>query len=223
MAFKPALKLKVKRRAHFQCCLCHALGVEVHHVVPTEYGGPDTEDNAAPVCPTCHETYGANPLKRKFIREARDFWFEICAKRFAGDKDILDRIAKQTETVATKKDLDGAVQKILGMSEVKRRALSEDQEEPKPRSQLEVLEAIEQFFDKIWYDRHQGFMQRVASGKATTPVDIIDVAKRAARGVEKKYGKRNLGPHSAFDWGMLNGKLSALRWVLGDEWDMLDT
>jgi hypothetical protein len=26
-----------------------------------------------------------------------------------------------------------------------------------------------------------------------------------------------------FDWGMLNGKLSALRWMLGDDWDVLDT
>jgi hypothetical protein len=46
---------------------------------------------------------------------------------------------------------------------------------------------------------------------------------KAARRLEKKYGKENLGPYSKFEWGMINGKLSALRWVFGDDWDMLDT
>ena len=43
------------------------------------------------------------------------------------------------------------------------------------------------------------------------------------RKVEARYGKENFGPYSDFEWGMINGKLSALRWVLGDEWDFLDT
>jgi hypothetical protein len=45
------------------------------------------------------------------------------------------------------------------------------------------------------------------------------------RVVEKKCEKRKLRNyyHNDFEWGMLNGKLSALRWVMGDDWDMLDT
>jgi hypothetical protein len=38
-----------------------------------------------------------------------------------------------------------------------------------------------------------------------------------------KLGKDNCGPWTDFEWGMINGKLSALRWALGSEWDMLDT
>lgn len=44
--------------------------------------------------------------------------------------------------------------------------------------------------------------------------------------VEKKYGGKKAVRNyykTDFEWGMMNGKLSALRWVLGDDWDMLDT
>ena len=48
-------------------------------------------------------------------------------------------------------------------------------------------------------------------------------ALAAAKRTEDEVGVGKLGPWDDFEWGMLNGKLSALRWVLGDEWDMLDT
>jgi hypothetical protein len=53
--------------------------------------------------------------------------------------------------------------------------------------------------------------------------DIWEGALRSAKKVEQRFGRENLGPYSDFDWGMMNGKLSALRWFLGEEWDELYT
>lgn len=93
----------------------------------------------------------------------------------------------------------------------------------KPRSLDEVSDACEEFLDKIWFNRHLSLRYRVEhEGEAIAP-EIWQGALKSAQRVIDKYGELNLGPYSDFEWGMLNGKLSALRWVLGDEWDMLDT
>jgi hypothetical protein len=116
MAFTEATKLAVKRKAHFACCLCRSVGIELHHIIPQADGGPDTEDNAAPLCPSCHETYGANPTKRKFIREARDFWYEICATRYASDVSRIDALQQMLQVLPTKTDMEQLIARISGAS-----------------------------------------------------------------------------------------------------------
>ncbi len=78
MPFSESLKKKIRKRANFRCCMCRTVGVDIHHIVPQADGGEDTEDNAAPLCPNCHSTYGANPEKQKMIREMRNDWYERC-------------------------------------------------------------------------------------------------------------------------------------------------
>jgi PIN domain len=88
-----------------------------------------------------------------------------------------------------------------------------------PRNWDEIRTAEEELFDRIWY-------QRSVNHEYDAGIEVETHRGIAGPGrsrVEAKYGVENLGPYTDFEWGMLNGKLSALRWVTGSEWDFLDT
>jgi len=96
---------------------------------------------------------------------------------------------------------------------------------PLLRNEDEIHAAAEEFFEKVWWNRHQIWLEKIDSGEEKVTEDqksILETAKKKAKEIEDKYGRDNLG-WDDFDWGMVNGKLSALRWVGGSEWDFLDT
>ncbi len=83
------------------------------------------------------------------------------------------------------------------------------------RSLIDILEAEEEYFDRIWYTRSVTHIRENPAAEST--------GKKARERLEKKYGRDNLLPESDWEFGYWNGKLAALRWVLGSEWDFLDT
>ena len=109
-----------------------------------------------------------------------------------------------------------------------------------PRGLSEIVAAHETLWRQVWYNRHKNREWMIEKGKIKivprevwdkgrrdNQNEIIDEvwsgAQRAAKRTERELGKKNVGPWSDFEWGMINGKLSAIRWMLGDAWDMLDT
>src|SRR3989344_3198726 len=97
MAFSENLKLTVRKMAAFRCCRCHEIGVDIHHIIPQAEGGPDDIDNAAALCQNCHDRFGANPEKRKEIRQMRDWWYEVAKEKY-GDRDA-EKLAEINEIV----------------------------------------------------------------------------------------------------------------------------
>ena len=83
------------------------------------------------------------------------------------------------------------------------------------RKKTDVCEAESEMFNRVWLHRHY---MRHYEGSLNDEGSVK--AYQEAIGVEEKYGKYQ--GHTDFELGMLNGKLSALRWVLGEDWDFLD-
>jgi hypothetical protein len=102
--------------------------------------------------------------------------------------------------------------------------------EQEPRTLAEIVEAEAEYFDKVAYVR---FVVRADNECTQYPEDTQEerfnemLASRAD--IESKYGHDELwkaigpGHDEAWEYGYISGKLAALRWVLGSEWDFLDT
>lgn len=97
--------------------------------------------------------------------------------------------------------------------------------EEEPRKLTEITAAEQEFFDRIWYHRSLQREYRLeAEGDRAEIESVLAIAGPGRSRVEATYTEPGqLGPYTDFELGMLNGKLSALRWVLGSEWDFLDT
>jgi hypothetical protein len=103
------------------------------------------------------------------------------------------------------------------------------------RTPQEISAAMGELIDKIWYNRHKIYEEKILSGKVKLVKtynnerhdkecveSIWNGALKSAKRVEDTYGPDSL-IWNDFEWGMLNGKLSALRWMFGEEWDSLYT
>ena len=119
--------------------------------------------------------------------------------------------------------IENTLSRLSNQLEERRDTDADEADDESGRSVEEILQAESEFLDKIWFDRHLSLKYRIEQGYEEVNPGIWKGALESAQKVIEKYGEQNLGPYSDFEWGMLNGKLSALRWVLGEEWDMLDT
>lgn len=119
-------------------------------------------------------------------------------------------------------------------------AMWEQEWEQEPRSLSDILDAMDRLTTQVWYNRHKNLAWRIANGKHKivsrdewdskklngqnhTIEEIWNGAMKSATKAERRLGKGNYGPWTDFEWGMINGKLSALRWMLGEDWDELYT
>jgi hypothetical protein len=89
------------------------------------------------------------------------------------------------------------------------------------RNDKAILAAHDEFWDKVWWNRQQYLLRGLRTGKKPLSSEqkaLLQDAENAARRIERKYGKKNL-VWDDYEWGELSGRLSALSWVMGSDWE----
>jgi hypothetical protein len=95
-----------------------------------------------------------------------------------------------------------------------------------PRTLAEIVEAEKEFFDRVKYVRDHVHWNE---DDPALPDYVRARAREIREQVEAKYGRETLrkaigpGHDEAWEYRYISGKLATLRWVLGSEWDFLDT
>jgi len=104
MGFPREIKTKALIASARHCCVCHrykGLKIEVHHIEPVAKGGPDTFDNAIPLCFDCHSDAGHYNLQhpkglkltKKELILARDKWYNIVnSNNLSSPNDFTDHL-----------------------------------------------------------------------------------------------------------------------------------
>jgi hypothetical protein len=90
MPFSDQIREEALVRSARRCCVCREVGrdVVVHHIVQEADGGPNTLENAIPLCGRCHGEAGhynpRHPIGTKYspseLKRHRDLWWALVAE-----------------------------------------------------------------------------------------------------------------------------------------------
>lgn len=116
--FTPKTIEEVRIAAAFKCCICRKNPCfHTHHI---DTNASNDFENAAPLCPHCHDNWGHDPSKRKFIRQARDDWYVIVKKMYSDreeelnlNREILDELEKLESKSISKNDFVREVTTVI--------------------------------------------------------------------------------------------------------------
>lgn len=75
-----------------------------------------------------------------------------------------------------------------------------------PRSFKQVCDEYRTLWDKVWWNRH------IRNGEPET-------GRSMARILEDRHGREFLNSDNDIEWGVCLGKMMALAWVLGSDWE----